>query len=200
MRMNSRVKISFRTDRPALFCQGLLAAAILVLLCHVPAAAKVMFISPDLDVPVRRGHSEKYKIIKMAKISDRVELLEEKDNWCRVRFKDNSEGWLPKNLLTSELPAVKRLQDLLEENRQVKQKNDDLSVELAALQEHQNGESEKLAACIAERNTAKAERRAVEDTTKVIWFLAGSGVLFIGWILGRISGRPPRKRNTLGLG
>ena len=70
-------------------------------------------------------------------------------------------------------------------------------MELSALQEHQDGESEKLSACIAERNTAKAERRAVEDTTKVVWFLAGSGVLLVGWLLGRMSGRPRKRGSSL---
>jgi SH3 domain protein len=182
--------------------RALLLSAAALIFCHAVTAAaeeKAMFISSNIEVPIRRGASTKYKIIKIAKVNDQVKLLEEKDDWSRVRFKDGGEGWLPSYMLIDEVPAARRLQSLLLENKQLKQKNDDLSMELTALQEHQNDESEKLAACIAERNTAKAERRAVEDTAKVIWFLAGSGVLFIGWMLGRISGRPRRRRSTLSL-
>ncbi|CAK8715262.1 hypothetical protein GCAAIG_04660 [Candidatus Electronema halotolerans] len=192
----NRTESALRRLFPAL----LLSAAVVLMLCHAVAAAaeeKAMFISSNIEVPIRRGASIRYKIIKIAKVNDSVKRLEEKDDWSRVRFKDGGEGWLPSYMLIDEVPAAQRLQSLLLENKQLKQKNDDLSIELTALQEHQTGESEKLSACIAERNTAKAERRAVEDTAKVIWFLAGSGVLFLGWILGRISGRPRKKRSTL---
>jgi SH3 domain protein len=176
--------------------------ATLLVLFHAGAAlaGTMMFISPqNVDVPIRRGASEKYKIIKIASISDQVELLEEKEGWSRVRFhdKDKTEGWLPSHLLTSDIPAAKQLKSLLEQHGELKRKNDDLSIELADLQEHQNSESTKLSTCIAELNTAKAERRAVEDTTKVAWFLAGSGVLLVGWLLGRMSGRPSKRKSGL---
>ena len=179
-----------------------LILGILLVFFHAGSAlaGKTMFISPkNVDVPVRRGSSEKYKIIHIAKVSDQVELLEEKDGWSRVRFhdKDTTEGWLPSHLLTSEIPAAKQLKGLLEQHGELKRKNDDLSVELADLRDHQNSESTKLSTCITELNTAKAERRAVEDTTKVIWFLSGSGVLLVGWLLGRMSGRPRKRKSSL---
>ncbi len=196
--MDSKAKTGLRTEGKKILT--LILTTLLVLFYAGSAgAATVMFISPNIDVPIRRGSSEKYKIIKIAKVNDQVELLEEKEDWSRVRFKDNTDGWLPKHLLTAEAPATKQLQGLLEQHKQLKQRNDELSMELSALQEHQNGEGEKITACIAELNTAKAERRAVEDTAKVMWFLAGSGVLLVGWLLGRMSGKPRRRGNSLSL-
>ena len=203
--MDSRTKNNLPTETT---CKRkkivFLILGILLALSHEGSAfaGTMMFISPkNVDVPIRRGSSEKYKIIKIANVSDQVELLEEKDGWSRVRFhdKETTEGWLPSHLLTSDIPAANQLTGLLKQHGELKRKNDDLSMELSALQEHQNGESEKLSTCITELNTAKAERRAVEDTTKVVWFLAGSGVLLVGWLLGRMSGRPSKRKSGLSL-
>lgn len=170
-----------------------------LLLRPLPAPAEVLFIAPDINVPVRRGKNERYKIVRTAKIGEQVTLLRERDDWSKVRFEDGIEGWLPKHLLTPDIPAAQQAEQLLTENEQLKAQNETLSVELSALQEYQNAESEKLETCIAERNLAKAERRALEDTARVTWFLAGSGVLLMGWLLGRLSGRPKRRRSTLRL-
>lgn len=177
----------------------LLAAVWLLLPAAVSAGPATRFISANIDVPVRRGAGDNYKITKMVKVSNRAELLEEKNGWARVRFEDGDEGWLPQHLLTAAAPPVEDVKLLRQQNEQLKKKNDDLSMELAALKEHQDSESEKLNACIVEQNKIKAERRAAEDTGKLFWFLAGGGVLLLGWLLGRFSYSSPRKKGGLGL-
>jgi SH3 domain protein len=212
--MNNRAEMSCSTsgqDRTGsalrrLFCALLLSATVLVFF-HVAAAAEkddVMFISSNIEVPIRRGASIKYKIIRIATVNDQVKLLEEKDDWSRVRFKDGGEGWLPSRFLTLDRPPAERLEGLQQEKKQLEQKIKNLNAEIltlnaeiSGLKEHRSSENDELAACIKERDSARAERRAVEDTTKVIWFLAGSGALFLGWILGRMSGRPSRRRSSL---
>ena len=199
MRSNRAEKTCRITGAVAALLTGLLLLPALVLSQPLPAAADVLFIAPAINVPVRRGKNERYKIIRTAKIGEKVELLRERDDWSKVRFADGVEGWLPKHLLTPDIPAAQQAEQLLNENELLKARNETLSVELSALQEYQHAESEKLETCIAERNLAKAERRALEDTARVTWFLAGSGVLLMGWLLGRLSGRPSRRRSTLRL-
>ncbi|MCW5206005.1 SH3 domain-containing protein [Desulfobulbus sp. F5] len=173
----------------------LLVAAALLL--PVLAVAENLFVSANIDVPVRRGAGEQYKIIKMVKVSDRAELIEEKNGWAKVRFQDGMDGWLPKLLLTPIAPPVEDIKKLRTENEQIQRKNSELSMELSALKEHQDGEGDKLAACISEQNAIKAERRAAEDAGKALWFLSGGGVLLLGWLLGRLSHSPQRKKSSL---
>jgi SH3 domain protein len=161
------------------------------------AGAENLFVSPNIDIPVRRGAGEQYKIIKMVRVNDKTELLEEKNGWFKIRFQDGDEGWLPKSLLTSAVPVAEDVKALRTENEQLQRKNSELSVELNSLKEHQDGEGGKLAECIAEQNKIKAERRASEDTGKALWFLAGGGVLLAGWLLGRISQSPQRRKSGL---
>ncbi|WP_417909477.1 TIGR04211 family SH3 domain-containing protein [Candidatus Electronema sp. PJ] len=176
---------------------SLLAGGAAFLLLPVVAGAQTMFVSQNIDIPVRRGAGEQYKIIKMVRVNDKTELLEERNDWGKVRFQDGEEGWLPKSLLTPAIPVVEDTKNLRTENEQLRRKNNDLNMELSALKEHQNSEGDKLAACINEQNMIKAERRAVEDTGKVIWFLSGGGVLLLGWLLGRLSFGSQKKRSGL---
>lgn len=169
------------------------------LLLPVAAGAETLFVSTNIDVPVRRGAGEQYKIIKIVRVNDKSELLEEKNGWAKVRFEDGDEGWLPKMLMTSAAPAVHDLKSLRQENEQLKQKSNELAMELNAIKEHQDSDSDKLAECIAEQNKIRAERRAEEDTGKLFWFLGGGGVLLLGWLLGRFSHSPQRKKSGFGL-
>ena len=113
--MDNKAKIALRLDKMYTGKKNitLIFVTLLALFYAGSAlAATTMFISPkNIDVPIRRGSSEKYKIIKIAQVNDQVELLEEKDGWSRVRFKgqDVTEGWLPSRFLTSEIPAEKQL-------------------------------------------------------------------------------------------
>jgi SH3 domain protein len=170
-----------------------------VLLLPVWAGAESLFVSANIDVPVRRGAGDQYKIVKMVKVNDKTDLLEEKSGWAKVRFQDGDEGWLPKMLLTSVMPVAHDLKNLRQENEQLKQKNTELGMELNAIKEHQDNDGDQLAACIAEQDKIRAERRASEDTGKLFWFLAGGGVLLLGWLLGRFSHGSPRKKSGLSL-
>ncbi|MGX9727194.1 MAG: TIGR04211 family SH3 domain-containing protein [Candidatus Electronema sp. VV] len=177
----------------------LLAAAWLLLPAAASAGTATRFVSANIDVPVRRGAGDNYKITKMVKVSNRAELLEEKSGWAKVRFEDGDEGWLPQHLLTAVAPPVEDIKILRQQNEQLRKKNDDLSMELTALKEHQDSEGDKLADCIAEQNKIKAEHRAAEDTGKLFWFLAGGSVLLLGWLLGRFSHGPQRKKSGLSI-
>lgn len=169
------------------------------LLLPVLAGAETLFVSTNIDVPVRRGAGDNYKIIKIVRVNDKNELLTEKNGWAKVRFEDGDEGWLPKMLLTSTAPVVHDLENLRQENEQLKQKSNDLSMELSAVKEHQGSDGDKLAECIAEQNKIKAEHRATEDTGKLFWFLAGGSVLLLGWLLGRFSHSPQRKKSGISI-
>jgi SH3 domain protein len=195
---SERQGISFtaRSLGMSLLLVPLVAAAVLL----PPASARTesLFVSSDIDIPVRRGAGEQYKIVKMVKVHDKAELMEERNGWLKVRFQDGDDGWLPKSLLTAAVPVVEDVKKLRTENEQLQRKNAEQGMELSALKEHQDGEGDKLAACIAEQNKIKAERRASEDTGKALWFLAGGGVLLAGWLLGRLStGSGGRKRSSL---
>ena len=186
-------------------------------------------------MPVRRGQGTEYKILKLVKDGDRVELLKVSNAWARVKVSNGTVGWMPKRFLSTEAPPLKQVEMLRAENEQLKARDTERETELTGLKDLQSSTGGDLSACIAERDTIQAQyqtlkadtadvialknkmtatAREVEEVratlqsveqqntelkrrTAVTWFLAGGGVLLIGWIIGLITCRSRRKRPSL---
>ena len=198
-------------------------------------AADIRFVSPTIEVPVRRGQGTEYKILKLVKDGDRVELLKVNEAWAQVKVDNGTIGWMPKRYLSSEAPPLKLVQMLRSENEQLKNRDTERENELTELKDLHNSTSGELSACIAERDTIRTQYQTLQaDTADVIalknkmtatareieqvratlnsvqqlnnelkrktaitWFLAGGGVLMIGWIIGLITCRSRKKRPSL---
>ncbi|HEB49761.1 MAG TPA: TIGR04211 family SH3 domain-containing protein [Desulfobulbus sp.] len=46
-------------------------------------------------------------------------------------------------------------------------------------------------------STVQAENRTLKKNSRLMWFLSGSGVLLLGWLIGLISGRSRKRRSSL---
>ncbi len=198
-------------------------------------AGETRFVQPSVEVPLRRGQGTEYKIIKLIKDGDRVELLETGESWARIRVESGAEGWIPKRFLSKQAPPVKQVQILKTENDRLKQENSRLQNQLQELSGVQSTTGNELSACIAERDTLKtryqtltaetadvmAIKKQAEQTrqemeriqaamqevqqqnndlrrkTALSWFLAGGGVLMVGWIIGLITCRSRKRRPSL---
>jgi SH3 domain protein len=199
------------------------------------AAADIRFVSPSIEVPVRRGQGTEYKILKLVKDGDRVELLKVNDAWAQVKVGSGTIGWMPKRFLSTEAPPLKQVEMLRAENEQLKARETERETELTGLKDLQSSTGGELSACIAERDTIQAQYQTLQaDTADVIalknkmtatareieevratlqsveqqntelkrktavtWFMAGGGVLLIGWIIGLITCRSRKKRPSL---
>ena len=171
-------------------------------------AAEMKFVRPNLDIPVRRGKGDQYKILKFVKDGDQVEFFEENGNWAKVRLQNGVEGWIPSRYLSDEKPPVEQLRELQGQNEQLKSENKKLSDDLKRIHELQQASSEELeqlqssadeqlALRINECNKLEDQYNASQEFNKIAWFLSGAGVLLIGWLLGRFARGSQRKRNRL---
>ena len=197
--------------------------------------AEIRFVRPSVEVPVRRGQSTEYKIVRLVKDGDQVELLEKNDAWARVRLKEGAEGWMPERFLSTEAPPTKLIEMLRTENEELKQQNSEREQELNELKGLQDSTGSELADCIVQRDSIQELYQSLqEDTADVVaiknkmdatvkeidevraafaavqqqnnelkrktaltWFLAGGGVLFLGWLIGLITCRSRKKRPSL---
>ena len=186
----------------------LLLSLLTALLAGAATATEIKFVRPDLDIPVRRGRGEQYKILKFAKDGDQVEFFEENGNWAKVRLQSGTEGWLLKRYLSDEKPPTEQLRELLAENERLNTGNEKLTRELKKIQELQQAGSEeleklqtsaeeKLALGLSECNKIRDEYKASQEVNRIMWFLSGAGVLLIGWLIGRFAGGSQRRRNRL---
>jgi SH3 domain protein len=198
-------------------------------------AGETRFVRPSVEVPVRRGQGREYKIVKLVRDGDQVELLKEGDSWARVRVASGAEGWMPKRFLSRQAPPTRQVQILQAANDKLKQENDRLRQQMEELSTMQSTTGNELSTCIAQRDeintrfqtlqadtadvmairneadTAKKDlqqlqtalqdiRQQNEDLrrkTALSWFLAGGGVLLVGWIIGLITCRSKKRRPSL---
>lgn len=139
------------------------------------------------------------KPIVIANLTRQVESLNKKIaelEAARENLKDKNTDLLQSSK-ASEKNLSQQLAELQEKYRQTSQKLDSVSKDYSSLM----SKSENLITIIAERDqlaadneklAARAEELKIENSdllrTGVIkWFLAGAGVLFFGWILGKLS-------------
>ena len=192
------------------------------------------YIRPSAEVPLRRGQGTEYKIIAIVPDATEVELLEEQDDWARIRLASGKEGWILKRYLSSDEPLAMQLAQARKENEDLTRQLEAVNQDLAALQETHGQAQQDLAACLSERESitedlkelqkdadsieaekkqlAKLKRQqkelqnrlvvleeentALKKQASLMWFLAGAGVLLLGWILGWIMGRRNRRRRS----
>ena len=216
-----------------IFCLGLILSTTVVMMSA--ASGELRFVRPSIKVPVRRGQGTEYKILRLVKSGDQVELLEENDAWARVRLKNGTEGWMPGRFLAREAPPFKRVEILRAENKNLTQHNNELDRKFTELRDLQDRTGRELSTCIAQRDTIQTEYQTLKtDTADVValqdemaatqkeiqrvrtafadveqqnkdlkrkttisWFLAGGGMILIGWIIGLITCRSKKRRPSL---
>ncbi|MBW1673960.1 MAG: TIGR04211 family SH3 domain-containing protein [Deltaproteobacteria bacterium] len=201
------------------------------------------YVSDMLLITLRAGEGREYRVIKTLKTDTPVEVLEESEDYLRVRTDEGEEGWVAKQYITSEVPKSvvigelkketsklnARIEELekdqaslleqfeitkqshavkveeLEKNASNRRKEASrLEIKLAQITEKHNtliDQSKNVVDLISEHKRLQAknvslntrvehlqkENTDLRNTRRLQWFLAGGGVFFIGWIVGKVS-------------
>ena len=99
-----------------------LLSLLTVLLASTAAATEIKFVRPNLEIPVRRGRSEQYKILKFVKDGNPVNFIEEKGNWAKVHLQSGTDGWMLKRYLSNEKPPVEQAESCVKKMSNSKQR------------------------------------------------------------------------------
>jgi SH3 domain protein len=70
------------------------------------ADAKTQYVSDQLIITMREGQGNEFKIIQMLVAATPLEILEDSQNYLKVRTKEGREGWVLKQYITSETPKT----------------------------------------------------------------------------------------------
>ncbi len=148
------------------------------------ASSKVMYVIETNWVNVRSGSSMEYRIVTRVKSGDSVTILGEEGEWFFVSTSKKDEGWVLKSLLKDEKPLAEQLTAL-------KNKTQKQSLLIANLTEENN--SLKNYAEVSEKNQEelkrfKQENARLKNYQDLLWAAVGAGILFMGWIMGLITG------------
>ena len=132
----------------------------------------------------------------MLKTGNEMEVAGEEGDYSRVTLPDGRHGYVLKNFLTDDPPPQRRIEGLTA-------KVEAQAVELEQLR----GENLQLAAenerlDRRSQNDKRALRLLQEESTdlardmRLWWFVAGAGVLLIGWLMGWTRVRLRRKARS----
>jgi len=205
--------------------------------------AETQYVSDQLIITMREGQGNKYKIIKTLKAGTPLEIIEESEQYLKVRTGSGSEGWVLKQYVTRETPKpeiiaglekeIDRLNRKIEEYKKDKEslqdklktatsdhnnkirglqqnvseskgKVEQTSRDLKVMSEKYDAllkDSKDVVLLVQDRDNMKAsnselqirteqlqkENYELKQSQRIWWFVAGGGVFFVGWIVGKIS-------------
>ena len=191
-----------------------LIVTLLCALCLIPSVVlgKSLYVSGYREIMLRTGPSLQHKILAILKTGQEVSLTSEEGDYYIVALPNGTKGYVLKTYLTDQVPAETRLQELEPQTQQrikeLEAKTQEQEKELAALREERTQllESAKQQ---AEVTTSLQPEHALplqtpqgttEHDGELQWFITGAGVLFAGWLLGRMTGGRRNRHNGLSLG
>ncbi len=102
---------------------------ILMALYPVWAYAETRYITDQIEINLRSGPGAEYRIIRMLESGQKIEVLENKDNWSRVQVPDGPEGWVFSRYLQRSPAARKNLQVLTARLEPIEAENESLRAE-----------------------------------------------------------------------
>ena len=200
---------------------------IMMLLCLFPSLiwAKTGYVSDRLILNFRQGPDNASDVIKTLKSDTPVIILEEKNEFYKIELQSKETGWVDKNYIIFEMPKTLIIDQLKEENNSLKNKISKLNLLKTDLKTIDDGSlSDKDVKYndliknagntqkIVQENQAykkknldllkKLELLETKDQDllkagMIKWFMAGVGVLLLGWIIGIIVSSRKRKSNSL---
>ncbi|MBF0310848.1 MAG: TIGR04211 family SH3 domain-containing protein [Magnetococcales bacterium] len=188
--------------------------------------AETVYISDIMtDVSLRKGEGTEFKIARILKTGDTAELVESRESgWSFIRLGSGVEGWVLTRYLSKEVPARQQLEGANAARLKAEGDRDRLSNELKEVRKQLGNQkalqdeldrirkvSQEALQMEAENKSLKEqvgtleskvqnlsdEKRLLERRSDTQFFMAGAGVLILGWIIGMVMAR--RRRRPVGV-
>jgi len=119
-----------RDHKPIL---SLLVLGFILITTSVSVYADTQYVSDKLIIVLRTGAGSEFKIIKSLKTGTPVEVLEETGEYYKVQTKDDKEGWVLKQYITTNIPKTIIIAGLKKEIEELKDGIENLNRERDAL-------------------------------------------------------------------
>ena len=166
---------------------------LLTLLCGGFSHAETFYVSGHRELMLRTGPSVEHRIIAVLKTGNEMEVLGQEGDYSQVSLPDGRQGYVLKSFLTNEPPPQRRIEDLTAKAEAQATELEQLRAENLRLM----AANDKLAK--DNLNDKRHLQRLQQESTdlqrdmRLLWFVAGAGVLLIGWLMGWTRVRLRRK-------
>ena len=147
--------------------------------------AQDLYVSGYRELMMRTGPSRDNKIIAVLKTGNAIKLIREAgEDYYLVALPDGRQGYVLKGYVTERAPAAHRVQILEDQVAKQTRELDRLRDENGRLQTAQEETQRSAAEQGTQLQSITVERDQLRRDRSVSSFLAGAGVLLIGWLLG----------------
>lgn len=142
---------------------ALLAGLIVAGVAH----AETIYVSDRLEASLRRGAGLEFKVIRMVRSGDALEVLEtdQAKGYTKVRASNGTEGWILTRYLMDETAARDRLAATVEENTQLRDTISELETQIASLQETSTQQAARIDTLQSDKSTLDEELTGIREAT-----------------------------------
>ena len=157
---------------------------LILLLSSAFSHAETLYVSGYREIMLRTGPSVQHRIIAVLKTGNEVEAVGTEGDYHLVSLPDGRQGYVLNSFLTNEAPPQRRIEDLTAKVEAQAAELDQLRGEHLQVM----AENDKLNK--DNQSDRRQLRRLQQESTdlqrdmRLAWFVAGAGVLLIGWLLG----------------
>jgi SH3 domain protein len=173
------------------------------------------YVTDRLVLTFRQGPGPSYPVLKTLESDAPLTILDQEGDYLKVRLSSGDTGWVDKQFVIFDLPKTMIIETLEQEKADLEKQLQELSAENDRLKDqmaHINEKSKDVIEIIENNDRLENENKALArnlallenesgqlfKTGMIKWFLAGFGVLFLGWFLGQsVSGKNRRRRSLL---
>ncbi len=179
------------------------------------AQSRIGYVTDMLILTFRQGPGPSYEVLKTLESDTRLAILEEQNGYYKVRLSSGETGWVDQQFVTFDTPKADIIEKMKQDHAALEKQFSALSEAHEQLKEQMaaiNGNSGDLSQIMEKNKTLEQENQNLSmrldtmenesenlfKTRMIKWFLAGFGVILIGWILGQtVSGESRRRRSLL---
>ena len=125
------------------------------------------YVSDMLLITLRAGEGREYRVIKTLKTDTPVEVLEESEEYLRVRTDEGEEGWVAKQYISSEVPKSVIIGGLKEKTSKLNTRIKELEKDQASLLEQFEVATQSHAVKVEELEKNASNRKKEASRLKI---------------------------------
>lgn len=115
-------------------------------------AQQTQYISDELQLDLRSGPGNQYRIQQMLAAGTQVQVLDSQEGWSQVRLQGGQQGWVLTRMLSDSPSARSRLEAAEDAMQEALEENEALSTSLAQAEERIEGLDQALAQATSQRD------------------------------------------------
>jgi len=136
---------------------------IFLILSGSAVVAETVYVNGAMKVTMRTGAGVEHKIIAMVRTGERLDMMEKKDDWSRVRTPKGKEGWILTRFITAETPLSLVVDELQKINQELSEKLSKERAENASLSDRLKKQNTTLSETETKLNSVDKSYKALKQ-------------------------------------